>query len=118
VPRSTPTAGAPVCCSAVFHCRILFVSDQDFVFALDVSGDSASDQMVADLARTVLGHVGYANSAIAALSGELRAAFAEHRFDGTGRCEIRFRASAGQLEIVVAGPGRADWRTSWPLPAS
>jgi hypothetical protein len=94
------------------------VSDRDFFFALDVSGDPADDQMLADLARTVLGHVGYAHSAIAALTGELRAALAERVADGTRRCEVRFRSEAGQLEIVVSGAGRADWRTAWPLPAS
>jgi hypothetical protein len=94
------------------------VSDQDFVFALDVSGDPESDRMVADLARTVLGHVGYAHSAIDALSGQLRIALAERLWDGKRRCEVRFRAGAGQLEIVVAGAGRAEWRTTWPLPAS
>jgi hypothetical protein len=94
------------------------VSEQDFVFALDVSGAPDSDQMVADLARTVLGHVGYANSAAAALSAELRHALAERLSDPKRRCEIRFRAAAGQLEIVVGGAGRAEWRTTWPLPAS
>ncbi len=94
------------------------MSDQDFLFALDVSGDPASDQMLADLTRTVLGHVGYAHSAIDALTGELRAALAEQLADGKRRCEIRFRSRAGQLEIVVAGAGRAAWRTTWPLPAS
>ena len=113
-----PTAGAPACCSAVFHCRIPLVSDQDFLFALDVSGDPASDQMLADLARTVLGHVGYAASAIDALTGQLRSALAERVADGKRRCEVRFRAEAGQLEIVVSGAGRADWRTAWPLPTS
>ena len=94
------------------------MSDQDFLFALDVSGDPESDQMVADLARTVLGHVGYANSAIDALGGELRAALAERVSSGKRSCEVRFRSEAGQLEIVVAGAGRAEWRTTWPLPAS
>ena len=94
------------------------MSDRDFFFALDVSGDPKDDQMVADLARTVLGHVGYANSAIAALTGELRAALAERVADGKRRCEVRFRSEAGQLEIVVSGAGRAEWRAAWPLPAS
>ena len=94
------------------------MSDQDFLFALDVSGDPASDQMLADLARTVLGHVGYAGSAIDALTGQLRSALAERVGGGKRRCEVRFRAEAGQLEIVVSGAGRADWRTTWPLPAS
>ena len=94
------------------------MSDRDFLFALDVFGDPDSDQMVAELARTVLGHVGYANSAIDALSRELRLALAERVAGEKRRCEVRFRAGAGQLEIVVAGAGRAEWRTTWPLPAS
>ena len=94
------------------------MSDQDFFFALDVSGDPADDQMLADVTRTVLGHAGYANSAIDALSGELRAALADRVADGKRRCEVRFRSEGGQLEIVVSGAGRAEWRTTWPLPAS
>jgi hypothetical protein len=94
------------------------VSDRDFLFALDVSGDPESDRMLTELARTVLGHVGYASSAIDALSGELRSALAGRVADGKRRCEVRFRSEAGQLEIVVAGAGRAEWRTTWPLPST
>ncbi len=94
------------------------MSDQDFFFALDVSGDPAFDQMLADVARSVLGQVGYAESAIGALAGELRAALLERVSDGKRRCEVRFRSQGGQLEILVSGAGRADWRTTWPLPAS
>jgi hypothetical protein len=95
------------------------VSDRDFFFALDVSGDPADDQMLADVARTVLGHVHYASSAIDALTSELRRALADHvARDGTRRCQVRFRAKGGHLEIVVSGAGRAEWRTTWPLPAS
>jgi hypothetical protein len=94
------------------------VSDQDFLFALDVSGDPADDQMLTDLTRSVLGHVGYATGAVSAVAGELHRAIVERRGGGNGRCEIRFRSESGQLEIVVSGAGRADWRTTWPLPAS
>ena len=92
--------------------------DQDFLFALDVSGDPESDQMLAEVARTVLGQCGYATSAVDALAGELHVALADRISDGRRRCEVRFRAEAGQLEIVVAGAGRPEWRTIWPLPAS
>ena len=94
------------------------MSDQDFFFALDVSGDPDSDQMLADLARTVLGHAGYAKSAIEALTGQLHGVLSERVADGKRHCEVRFRSEGGQLEILVTGAGRADWRTTWPLPAS
>jgi len=94
------------------------VPDQDFLFALDVSGDPADDQMLNDLTRSVLGHVGYAGGAVDGLAAELHGALAERRASGNGRCEIRFRSESGQLEIIVSGAGRADWRTIRPLPAS
>jgi len=94
------------------------VPDQDFLFALDVSGDPADDQMLTDLTRSVLSHVGYASSAVDALAAELHGALGERRAGGNGRCEIRFRSESGRLEIIVSGAGRADWRTIWPLPAS
>lgn len=94
------------------------MSVQDFFFSLDVAGDPASDQMLADVARSVLGQAGYASSAIDAVTGQLRRALVERVSDGQRRCEVRFRSEAGQLEIVVSGAGRAEWRASWPLPAS
>ena len=94
------------------------MSDQDFLFALDVSGDPAEDQMLNDVTRSVLGHVGYESGAVDAVAAQLHRALAERRTGGNGRCEIRFRSESGQLEIVVSGAGRADWRTAWPLPAS
>jgi hypothetical protein len=94
------------------------VPDQDFLFALDMSGEPPFDRMLAELARTVLGHIGYGASAIDALAAELGAALAERAANGHHRCEVRFLAGAGNLQIVVAAAGRPDWRTSWPLPVS
>jgi hypothetical protein len=94
------------------------VPDQEFLFALDMSGEPPFDAMLAELARTVLGYVGYAASAVDALSSELRTALVERAANGQRRCEVRFVAHAGQLEIVVLASGRPDWRTTWPLPVS
>ena len=94
------------------------MADQDFFFALDVSGDPEFDQVLAEVARTVLVQVGYAPSAINALTGELKAALAERVDSGKRRCDVRFEARNGQLQIVVAGAGRPEWRTTWPLPTA
>ncbi len=83
-----------------------------------MSGGPPFDRMLAELARTVLGHIGYASSAIDALSGELGAALTERASNGHHRCEVRFIVTGGNLHIVVAAAGRADWRTTWPLPAA
>jgi hypothetical protein len=94
------------------------VPDQEFLFALDMSGEPPFDRMLAELARTVLSQIGYASSAIDALSGELGAALTERAANGVQRCQVRFIAQAGNLQIVVAAAGRPDWRTTWPLPVS
>ena len=91
--------------------------DQEFLFALDMSGEPPFDGMLAELARAVLGHVGCAHAAIDALTGQLGAQLAERAANGTRRCEVRFRARGRELEIVVAGAGRPEWRTTCPLPA-
>jgi hypothetical protein len=94
------------------------VTEQEFLFALDMSGEPPFDRMLADLTRCVLGHVGCHSSAIDALTGQLGAALTERAASGGRRCEVRFLARAGELEIVVVAAGRPDWRTTWPLPAS
>jgi hypothetical protein len=94
------------------------VPDQEFLFALDMSGGPPFERMLADLTRCVLGHVGYHSSAIDALTGQLGAALSEWAASGGRRCEVRFLARAGELEVVVAAAGRPDWRAAWPLPPS
>ena len=94
------------------------MSERDFFFALDVSGDPGDDQMLTELARTVLRHVGYEAAAIDSLTGQLHDAVTLRGTNGKRRCDVLFRAESGQFEIVVSGAGAADWRTTWPLPAS
>jgi hypothetical protein len=94
------------------------VPDQEFLFALDMSGEPPFDRMLAELARTVLSQIGYGSSAIDALSGELGAALTERAANGGRRCQVRFIAQDGHLQIVVAAAGCPDWRTSRPLPVS
>ena len=91
------------------------MSDQDFFFTIDVSGDPASAQLLDELARTVLGQVKLADAE--AVTAELQTAIAP-RTTGKARCEVRFRVAAGKLEIAVTGAGLAEWRTTRPLPAS
>jgi hypothetical protein len=93
------------------------VPEQEFLFALDISGDPPFDGMLAELARAVLGHVGCGSAAIDAVTGQLGAQLSERAANGRRRCEVRFRARGGELEIIVAGAGRPDWRTTCPLPA-
>jgi len=93
------------------------VPDQDFLFALDAPGEPPFD-MLAELARSVLGHIGYPSPAIDAVNRELRAAVTARAATGHRRYEVRFIAQAGELQIVLAGVGGPDWCTRRPLPVS
>jgi hypothetical protein len=94
------------------------VPDHDFVFALELSHDPDSGRMLGDVCAAVLGHVGYGAAAIAELRAALSGAVAQRAGNGARRCDIRFVAHGGVLQIVVTCAGAAEWRTTRPLPAS
>jgi hypothetical protein len=98
------------------------VSDQDFFFALEMSDEPEFGRMLGDVVTAVLGHVGYAAPAIEELTTVLRGVLADGAASGRRRCDVRFQArasrpgQAGELQIVVARAGSAEWRTTRPLP--
>jgi hypothetical protein len=93
------------------------VSDpHEFLFALQLSDEPHFDAMIAELAGAVLVHVGYQAAAVDELRALLRSALASGLTNGELRCSVQFRAEGGELQIVVASPGGAEWRTSRALP--
>jgi hypothetical protein len=92
------------------------VPGYEFLFALELSDDAQFHRMLADLATTVLGHVGYGASAIEELTGTVRRVLADGVAAGTRRCDVRFRAHRGEFQIVIAYAGGAEWRATRPLP--
>ena len=90
--------------------------DQEFFFALDVADEPEFGRMIGELLTVVLGHAGYTAPTIAELSAVLRAVLSEGAANGQRRCDVRFQAKAGELQIVVARAGVAEWRTTRPLP--
>jgi hypothetical protein len=98
------------------------VSDQDFFFALEMSDEPEFVRMVGELVSAVLGHVGYAAATVEELTTVLRSVLAGGAAGGGRRCDVRFQAraarpgQAGELQIVVARAGSAEWRTTRPLP--
>jgi len=90
------------------------LSDHEFLFALEMADDPETSRMLGELCAVVLGHVGYPQPAIAEVNRELHAAIT--RGNAAGRCDVRFVAHRGALEIVVARVGAAEWRTTRPLP--
>ena len=96
------------------------MSDQDFFFALEMSDEPEFIRLLGELVTAVLGHVGYAPAAIEELTTTLHGVLADG--GGLRRCDVRFQARAprpgqgGELQIVVARDGSAEWRTTRPFP--
>jgi hypothetical protein len=89
----------------------------DFLFALELSDEAWFDAMVAELAGTVLGHVGFTAPAIDELTNGLRGALSAGAGRGQKQCDVRFRAHSGELKIVVSFQGLSEWHTTRALPA-
>ena len=90
--------------------------DHDFLFALDLSDEPHFDTMLAEVAGTVLKYVGYQPAAIDELRDALKQALSAGVSNGQSRCDVRFRAHSGELQITVSYAGRTEWRTTRPLP--
>ncbi len=88
----------------------------EFVFALQLSDEPHFDAMLAEVARTLLAHVGYGAAAIEELRGAIRVGLESAPPAGQPRCDVRFQAQSGQLQITIAYAGGEVWRTSRPLP--
>ena len=92
------------------------MADHEFMFALDLSDRANFDEMLDDVARNVLRHVGYGGEITGDLVALLRAALADRRGPGPDQCRVQFTAHAGELDIVVSGVDGREWRTRRPLP--
>jgi len=88
----------------------------DFLFALQLSANGGFDEMLRELAGSVLQHVGYDAAALHAVGDEVRAAIAKGGRSG-GVFDVRFRAHAGTLEVRVIESGRALASITRQLPS-
>jgi hypothetical protein len=91
------------------------VPDQEFVFSLELSGEAGFEDMVNDIARTVLGSAGFAGDP-APLSGAIGQALAAA--GARVPCVLSFHAHDGTLRIAVTCDGHARWQTAVDLPPS
>ncbi len=92
------------------------MADHEFVFALQLSDEPHFDAMLAEVARTLLVHVGFNAAALDELRTVIRAALKSSAPVGQPRCDVNFHAHSGQLQITIVYAGGAEWRTSRPLP--
>jgi hypothetical protein len=81
---------------------------------MTLNGGSASldSQMLVDVFRSVLAHVGLNGEASERLLDQV---MEQRRTGQEGDCTLRFTAHAGELEITLSQAGR-DWHTTCPVP--
>jgi hypothetical protein len=85
------------------------VSESEFLFALELSDEASFERMLAEIADAVFRHLGLARPTVETLVVDVRHALTA---GGAGRrCEVRFVAGGGELEIVVTHPDIPAWRT-------
>jgi hypothetical protein len=72
--------------------------------------------MVAEVARAVFGHAGCAAGDVTEVTAALQGALAQDPAGGRRRCEVRFQARNGELQVTVSFDGGSTWRMSRPLP--
>jgi hypothetical protein len=84
----------------------------EFQFSIELSGAGASAEMLRDLALLILTQAGCEAARMDEAVQALQAAVASKMSPRGGIVHVRFRASAGELEIEVnAADGRPAWRT-------
>jgi len=84
----------------------------EFLFAITLSGEAPDHQMLTDIMRAVLGHVGVTGDDIDRLREELRAS---HWATPPGAgCNLQLRANGAEVQVVVSQQGR-EWRTACPI---
>jgi hypothetical protein len=81
----------------------------------EFSSQGVSADLLDDLAAHVLAHVGSSKETVPQLTESLRKAVAEGAAGSDRRCDVRFHAQPGKLEIVVSANGGRIWQASVPL---
>jgi hypothetical protein len=91
------------------------VPGPQFYFALEFSSQSVPASLLGDLAAQVLGYAGCTRQELPELAGALEQA-AEESAVGVRRCDVRFRAQNGTLEILVSSNAVGIFRISQAIP--
>jgi hypothetical protein len=92
------------------------VPDYEFLFVVDLSRDPRYDKMLGDLVRSILGYVGFDRSVVASVVRDVCGAVTRAADPGT-RCQLRFRAAGGEMNVSIGAGSAADWQITRPLPA-
>lgn len=89
--------------------------DHEFLFALRLCEGGRFEEMLRELTRRVLGHLGCAAGAADDLCGQLLAGLAQAGHMGTS-CDVQFCAHGGEIEVILSAGGRPLFRASRVCP--
>ena len=92
------------------------MSDPEFLFSLELSDEASFDRMLTDIADAVFLHLGLTRPAVDALVADVRTALTGAAEAGRRPVAVRFAVRSGEIEVVVAHDGSAEWRTRRPVP--
>lgn len=81
----------------------------EFLFSVCLSGSEAFDDILRDVARTVLGQVGCAAPVITDLVKQLGEAVAS--VNGSSEVRVQFRGHRGACDVTVHADTRQVWHT-------
>ena len=87
------------------------MTEPDFFFALEFTGQGASTTFVEELTSNVLGHVGCSPDDVPELAGAIEHALAADT-RGARRCDLQFSVRGRTLKILVSSPGGEVWQIS------
>jgi hypothetical protein len=87
----------------------------DFIFRLHLAAEGDFDEMLGELAATILRQAGYPEASITSIAAELRSGAAAACTHGSA-CDVEFRAQGGELTIALSQAGRSVYRTMRRLP--
>lgn len=89
------------------------MASHSFLFALEFSSQGVPGDLLGDLATHVLAHVGTSKDRLPELARLLQKAASQGA--AGSRCDVRFQAQPGRLEIVVSSNGGRLWQATVPI---
>ena len=91
------------------------MTDQEFFFSIELSGQTASHELLRELVSRILGQAGCAVGAAPAVLDALHSAVSRSVSRGDASCTLTFLAGGDGLEIAVSSSSGHLWQATHPM---
>jgi hypothetical protein len=91
------------------------VTDQEFFFSIELSGQTASRDMLRELVSRILGQAGCAADTAPAVVAALHSAVSRSASQGDASCTLTFLADGDRLDIAVSSSSGHLWQATHPM---